>query len=31
VLVAAQEALEYGVQDIDGRQPRPLTLKDFYR
>lgn len=30
VLVAAQEALEYGVQDIDGKQPRPLTLKDFY-
>jgi NAD(P)-dependent dehydrogenase (short-subunit alcohol dehydrogenase family) len=29
VLVAAQEALEYGVQDIDGRQPRPLTLNDF--
>lgn len=29
VLIAAQEALEYGVQDIDGRQPRPLTLKDF--
>jgi dehydrogenase/reductase SDR family protein 1 len=29
VLVAAQEALEYGVQDIDGKQPRPLTLKDF--
>ncbi len=29
VLVAAQEALEYGVQDIDGRQPKPLTLKDF--
>jgi NAD(P)-dependent dehydrogenase (short-subunit alcohol dehydrogenase family) len=29
VLVAAQEALEYGVQDIDGRQPRPLSLKDF--
>ena len=29
VLVAAQEALEYGIQDIDGRQPRPLTLKDF--
>ncbi len=28
VLVAAQEALEYGVQDIDG-QPKPLTLKDF--
>jgi len=29
VLVAAQEALEYGIQDIDGRQPRPLTIKDF--
>ena len=31
VLVAAQAALEYGIQDIDGRQPRPITLKDFYR
>jgi NAD(P)-dependent dehydrogenase (short-subunit alcohol dehydrogenase family) len=29
VLVAATEALEYGIQDIDGRQPRPLTIKDF--
>jgi hypothetical protein len=29
VLVAAQEALEYGVRDIDGKQPRPLTLEDF--
>ena len=29
VLVAAQEALEYGIQDIDGRQPRPQTLADF--
>ncbi|HEX5940994.1 MAG TPA: SDR family NAD(P)-dependent oxidoreductase [Anaerolineales bacterium] len=29
VLVAAQEALEYGIQDIDGRQPRPLTIEDF--
>jgi len=29
VLVAAQEALEYDIQDIDGRQPRPLTLQDF--
>ena len=29
VLVAAQEALEYGIEDIDGKQPRPLTLKDF--
>jgi NAD(P)-dependent dehydrogenase (short-subunit alcohol dehydrogenase family) len=29
VLVAAQEALEYGIQDIDGKRPRPLTLEDF--
>jgi NAD(P)-dependent dehydrogenase (short-subunit alcohol dehydrogenase family) len=29
VLVAAQEALEYGIQDIDGKQPRPQTLADF--
>jgi NAD(P)-dependent dehydrogenase (short-subunit alcohol dehydrogenase family) len=29
VLVAAQEALEYGIQDIDGKQPKPLTIKDF--
>ena len=29
VLVAAQEAIEYGIQDIDGKQPRPLTLEDF--
>lgn len=29
VLVAAQEALDYGIKDIDGKQPRPLTLKDF--
>jgi NAD(P)-dependent dehydrogenase (short-subunit alcohol dehydrogenase family) len=29
VLVAAQEALEYDIKDIDGKQPRPLTLKDF--
>jgi NAD(P)-dependent dehydrogenase (short-subunit alcohol dehydrogenase family) len=29
VLIAAQEALEYGIKDIDGKQPRPLTLKDF--
>lgn len=30
VLVAAQEALEYGIQDVDGKQPRPVTLKDFH-
>jgi len=29
VLVAAHEALDYGIQDIDGRQPRPLTIEDF--
>lgn len=27
VLVAAAEALEYGIQDIDGKQPRPITLE----
>lgn len=27
-LVAAALALEYGVQDLDGKQPRPLTLAD---
>lgn len=28
VLVAASLALEYGFTDVDGRQPRPLTLED---
>jgi dehydrogenase/reductase SDR family protein 1 len=28
VLVAAALAKEYGFTDIDGRQPRPLTLAD---
>jgi dehydrogenase/reductase SDR family member 1 len=28
VLVSAQLALEYGFTDIDGKQPRPLTLED---
>jgi NAD(P)-dependent dehydrogenase (short-subunit alcohol dehydrogenase family) len=28
VLVAAGLALEYGFTDIDGQQPRPLTLDD---
>jgi dehydrogenase/reductase SDR family member 1 len=28
VLVAAQLALEYGFTDIDGKQPRPLTIAD---
>jgi dehydrogenase/reductase SDR family member 1 len=27
VLIAAQVALELGVQDIDGKQPKPLTLE----
>jgi dehydrogenase/reductase SDR family member 1 len=31
VLVAAQEALEYGIQDIDGKKPRPITIKDFQK
>ncbi|MEZ4725901.1 MAG: SDR family NAD(P)-dependent oxidoreductase [Caldilineaceae bacterium] len=28
VLVAAQVALDYGFTDIDGKQPRPLTVAD---
>lgn len=28
VLVAAQLGLEYGFHDVDGKQPRPLTLED---
>ena len=28
VLVAAALALEYGFTDVDGKQPRPLTLQD---
>src|SRR5205814_10150398 len=28
VLVAAKLALEYGLTDIDGKTPRPLTLAD---
>jgi dehydrogenase/reductase SDR family member 1 len=28
VIVAADAALRYGVSDVDGRQPRPLTLAD---
>ena len=29
VLIAASLALEYGFTDIDGKQPRPLTLADI--
>ena len=29
VQVAAARATEYGIKDIDGTQPRPLTLEDF--
>jgi len=29
VWVAAALAEEYGIQDIDGKQPRPLKLEDF--
>jgi len=28
VLIAAALAQEYGFSDIDGKQPRPLTLDD---
>ena len=28
ILVVAQEALEYGIQDIDGKQPRPVTVEE---
>jgi len=28
VLIAAALAQEYGFEDIDGKQPRPLTLED---
>ena len=31
VLVAAALAKEYDIKDIDGKQPRPVTLKDFER
>ena len=27
-VTAAQIALEYGFTDVDGKQPRPLTLAD---
>jgi len=27
VLVAAKVAIELGVTDVDGRQPKPLTLE----
>jgi len=29
VLIAAALALEYGFTDVDGRQPKPLTLQDI--
>jgi NAD(P)-dependent dehydrogenase (short-subunit alcohol dehydrogenase family) len=29
VLVAAQLALEYGFSDVDGKQPRPVTVADL--
>ena len=31
VLVAAALAKEYDIKDIDGKQPKPVTLKDFER
>jgi hypothetical protein len=29
VVVAAALAAEYGFTDVDGKQPRPLTLEDL--
>src|SRR5919199_241913 len=29
VVVAAAAAREYGISDVDGKQPRPLTLEDI--
>lgn len=29
ILIAASEALSYGIKDIDGSQPRPLTKEDI--
>jgi len=28
ILIAAREAIEYGIKDIDGTQPKPLTLNE---
>jgi hypothetical protein len=28
VLVAAQLALDYGFTDVDGKQPRPITIDE---
>jgi hypothetical protein len=28
ILVTAQLAIEYGFTDIDGKQPRPVTLEE---
>jgi hypothetical protein len=28
ILVAAAIAQEYGIKDIDGKQPRPLTVEE---
>ena len=28
VLIAASEAMEYGIKDIDGKQPKPLSLNE---
>lgn len=29
ILIAAQEAMEYGIKDIDGKQPRPLSIDEI--
>lgn len=28
ILIAAQEAIDYGIKDIDGKQPRPLSIDE---
>jgi len=28
ILIAAKTAIEYGIKDIDGKQPRPLTIEE---
>lgn len=29
ILVVAEEAIEYGILDIDGNQPRPLSVDEI--
>ena len=29
ILIVAKEAIEYGIKDIDGKQPKPLSLNEI--